>query len=156
MRMPFRRASSIKLTQTTTFPVVSITWRARFKSRSRLVAEQTTMTASASPKQMKSRAASSSEEQASREYVPGVSTKRYSRGPRPTMPSARTTVLPGQFPVCCLSPVSALNTVLFPTLGAPARATMGMRSSAAPEDPPFSVPLSSLTRSPSMADFTRT
>ena len=32
------------------------------------------------------------------------------------------TVLPGQLPVCCLSPVRALKTVLFPVLGLPARA----------------------------------
>ena len=40
-----------------------------------------------------------------------------------TPPSARVTVLPGQLPVCCRSPVSALNTVLLPMLGLPARAT---------------------------------
>ena len=54
-----------------------------------------------------------------------------SRADRPTFtrrpscrkaPSARTTVLPGQFPVCWRSPVSALKTVVLPTLGLPASA----------------------------------
>ena len=32
--------------------------------------------------------------------------------------------MPVQLPVCCLSPVSALNTVDFPTFGLPAKATV--------------------------------
>ena len=38
------------------------------------------------------------------------------------VPEACSTVLPGQLPVCCLRPVRALKSVLFPTLGLPARA----------------------------------
>ena len=37
-------------------------------------------------------------------------------------PCAFVTVLPGQLPVCWFMPVSSLKTVLFPTLGLPARA----------------------------------
>ena len=40
-----------------------------------------------------------------------------------TRPRAVSTVLPAQFPVCCRSPVRALNTVLLPTFGLPHRAT---------------------------------
>src|SRR5512143_3591049 len=47
------------------------------------------------------------------------------------VPSARVTVFPGQLPVCCRSPVSALNTVLLPVLGLPANATTKFQLSMA-------------------------
>nr|DAM67162.1 MAG TPA: hypothetical protein [Caudoviricetes sp.] len=40
------------------------------------------------------------------------------------------TVLPGQLPVCCLSPVRALKTVLLPVFGLPAKATTKRSPSA--------------------------
>ncbi len=60
--VPRCRASSIKLTQTTTRSVISIVWSARSRLRSRQDASHTTTTASAPPKQIKSRAACSSAE----------------------------------------------------------------------------------------------
>ncbi len=76
IRICFFPASSSRLTQSTTRGVTSSVWSARFRFRSRQVASQTTMTASGSSKQMKSRATSSSAEWASKEYAPGRSTSR--------------------------------------------------------------------------------
>ena len=75
MLICFFFASSIRLTQTTTRRVISSVWSTRLRLRSRQVASHTTTTASGSPKQMKSRATSSSAECAMREYVPGISTR---------------------------------------------------------------------------------
>ena len=69
-----RFASSIRLTHTAVSGVISSICSTRFKFLSRQVASQTTATASGEPKQMKSRATSSSAECAIREYVPGIST----------------------------------------------------------------------------------
>ena len=46
--------------------------------------------------------------------MPGRSTKRKRFSAWVSVPSARVTVLPGQLPVCCRRPVSALKTVDFP------------------------------------------
>ena len=75
------------------------------------------------PKRMKSRAISSSSDVEASEYVPGRSTMRYMLSRKPKKPSALPTVLPGQLPVCCFSPVRALKTVLLPVFGLPAKAT---------------------------------
>ncbi len=57
---PLRRASSIRLRQTTARSVISSTWSARFRFRSRRVASTTITVTSGRPKRMKSRAVSSS------------------------------------------------------------------------------------------------
>ena len=67
MRIPFRTASSIRLTQITAREVISRVWSTRFRFRSRQVASQTMITVSAWPKQRKFRAISSSAEWAIRE-----------------------------------------------------------------------------------------
>lgn len=72
---------------------------------------------------MKSRAICSSWAAESNEYVPGRSTSLYRLPLNRYPPSARVTVLPGQLPVCCLSPVIWLNTLLLPEFGLPASAT---------------------------------
>jgi hypothetical protein len=77
----------------------------------------------------KSRATSSSGDFEAREYVPGKSTIENVLSPYLKVPRADETVLPGQLPVCCLSPVSALKTVDLPTLGFPAKATVTILSS---------------------------
>ena len=62
IRMRFFFASSIRFTHKTTLPVISITCSARIRLRSRHVASATTTVTSVPPKQMKSRAISSSAE----------------------------------------------------------------------------------------------
>ena len=76
---PWRLASSIKLTQTSTFGVRSAICKTKCKLRARQVASQTTATASLFPAVMYSPANSSSLECANREYVPGKSTSVYCR-----------------------------------------------------------------------------
>lgn len=66
-RIFFLRASSSRLTHRRTGLPASIICSTRFRFRSRQVASQTTITASGSPKHMKSRATSSSAECAMRE-----------------------------------------------------------------------------------------
>ena len=65
--------------------------------------------------------------------MPGRSTILYEEPAYENAPSAFSTVFPGQLPVCCLSPVRALNTVLLPVLGLPARAMVkSYRSASVP------------------------
>ena len=120
--MPFFLASSIKLIHKITLSVSSITWNTKFKFLSRHVASHTTITASGLPKHIKSRATISSCDKANKEYVPGKSINAYSVFLYLKLPRAVATVFPGQFPVCCLSPVRWLNTVLLPVFGLPANA----------------------------------
>ena len=121
--MPLERASSIILTQSTMRGLASATCNARFRLRSRRVAARTTMTASCASKVRQSLATISSGEPLSSEYAPGRSVSVQSAVFPRTRPRAVSTVLPAQFPVCCRSPVRALNTVLLPTFGLPHRAT---------------------------------
>lgn len=57
--------------------------------------------------------------------MPGRSASKMVSPQQTVVPTALATVFPAQFPVCWCSPVRALNTVDFPTLGIPARATTG-------------------------------
>ena len=106
---------------------------ARFLSRHD--ASHTTITASLFPKHIKSLADSSSAESPRREYIPAISVRMKFIPLYSKYPSAFETVLPAQFPVCCLRPVKLLNKVDFPTLGFPARATMYFLSVSAMTSP---------------------
>ena len=64
---------------------------------------------------------SSSEKQELTACVPGRSIILCSILLYVYFPNAASTVFPDQLPVCCFSPVKALKTVLFPTLGLPRR-----------------------------------
>ena len=119
-----RFASSMRFTHTTTLLVISSVCSTRLRLRSRHVASATITVASGSAKQTKSRATSSSTELAISEYVPGRSTRMKFLSLCLYLPCALVTVFPGQLPVCCFSPVRLLKTVLLPTLGLPASATM--------------------------------
>ena len=61
--------------------------------------------------------------------MPGRSTTVISRSPRRAVPSFFSTVTPGQLPTYWLEPVRALNRVVLPQLGLPARATFMVRVS---------------------------
>ena len=124
--MPRWRASSIMFTQSIVFGIICATCMAKIKLRSKQQASHTTTAASGCSKQRKSRVASSSAEFAVNEYAPGKSTSRTSFLPQRKCPSAVPTVFPLQLPVCWCRPVRALNTVLLPTLGLPARAITGV------------------------------
>ena len=116
--IPLRRASSIRFTQTTARGVISNICSTSTRFRSNVVASQTTTAFSGPSAQRKCLATCSSGEWDSREYVPG----RSARIRPPQLPWATATVFPGQLPVCWRMPVRALNRVLLPTLGFPARA----------------------------------
>ena len=120
----FFRASSIRLTHTTSRPVRQRSCTASCKFRRRQVASATSTVTSASPRRRNSSVTASSGEWAYREYVPGRSTSRNSAPPQAQRPSAAATVLPHQLPVCWCRPVRALNTVDLPTLGLPASAAV--------------------------------
>ena len=83
---------------------------------------QSTITASAQPKEKYSAATSSSGERAEREYVPGRAMSSTAAPSMLHVPAAVATVFPGQFPVCWCKPVSALKSELFPTFGFPTSA----------------------------------
>ncbi len=123
---PFVSAMSAMFSATITGAPISIICTTRYKFRSRLAASATTTTASGRASMIKSRAIISSIENAVRLYVPGKSTTVYVWPLYVQLPSFFSTVFPGQFPTCCRAPVSALNTVLFPTLGLPAKAIVAV------------------------------
>ena len=96
----FLFASSMRLMQTTVRGVISIICKTRFRFRSRHVASQTTMQASAFSLSIKSRATSSSTECVKSEYVPGRSTRIWFFPFFLNDPQAVATVFPVQLPVC--------------------------------------------------------
>ena len=120
---PRLAASSSRFTHRSVRGCSSIICMARLRFRWRQLASQTTMTASALPWVMTSRADISSAEPPRREYIPGMSRSRISLPSAEKCPSAGATVLPDQLPVCWSRTVRALNTVDLPTFGFPASTT---------------------------------
>lgn len=130
MMIPFFWIMSLLFRATTTGMPSSISWEVKKRLRPKFVASTILMMTSGPSFRTKSRVIDSSLVYGDIEYAPGRSTIVIFLFPGfredLTDPSFFSTVTPGQFPTYSTLPVMALNSVVFPLFGFPAKAIFMM------------------------------